>query len=134
MVECNTYKIGVSHLCVVGNDLLIIGWHRILQLSLPFCTTSKNGDFFYYKPIESHLPNPFTSVNQFIPKNRLESLKEFVSYPSYWSTLHHATALMDEQRVLQAFKIMNFFNLANKENAFTLAIKRNDVKIILDVM
>ena len=80
------------------------------------------------------LPNPFTSIDEFIPKSRLEPLREFACYQSYWSSLHHV-AFLDEGRITEAFEAhMEFFNDVNGWNLFTLAIIRNNVNMVLDVM
>ena len=78
---------------VVGDELIIGRGHEnyrqnFFKLDLPFSQKSRKGDFKYYAPKNSVLPNPFTSVNDFIPKSRLEALLEFAFYPSCWSTLH----------------------------------------------
>ena len=57
------------------------------KLNLPYSSNAIDGDFWHYKAIDSDLPNPFTSVNEFIPVSSLVALTEFVSYPSYYSTL-----------------------------------------------
>ena len=105
------------------------------KIALPLSQNSKNGDFLFYSAMDSILPNPFTSINDLLPTNRLESLQEFAIYPSYWSTLHHAAAVMVEGRISKDFKDdMQFFDDANGENMFTLAIKRKNINIILEVL
>ena len=53
----------------------------------------------FYTAIDSVIPNPFTSINDFIPDNDLERLKEFAVYKSCWSNLHHTVAKRDESRI-----------------------------------
>ena len=101
------------------------------RFALPFSEKVRNGDFIYYSSTDSVLPNPFTSVNDLIPKSRLETLTEFAVYPSCWSSLHHAAAFMDEETIAQALeKGMHFFNDEKHDNMFTLACKRDDPEII----
>ena len=102
---------------------------------MPFSAETRQGDFDSYTALDSIFPDPFTSVNEFIPKNRLETLKEFAAYPSRWSHFHHAVAFLDEARITQIFEQnIQFFNDAYHQNLFTLAIQRKNVKIILRVM
>ena len=89
----------------------------------------------FYSVMDSVLPNPFTSINDLLPTNRIESLKEFAVYPWRWSTLHHAAAVMVEGRISRDFQeCMHFFNDSNEENMFTLATKRKNVNIVFEVM
>lgn len=85
-----------------------------MKLDLPFSQKSRKGDFQFYTPKNSVLPNPFTSVNDLIPKSRLEALVEFAFYPSCWSTLHQAAAYMDDGKITKAFEEeFQFFNDVN---------------------
>ena len=51
--------------------------------------------------MDSVIPNPFTSVNDLIPVNKLDTLIEFAAYPSFWSTLHYVAYVKDEARIRQ---------------------------------
>ena len=57
---------------VVGDELVIdtfnAGFKRIY---LPFSQKARNGDFLFYSATsDTVLPNPFTSVDEFIPANK----------------------------------------------------------------
>ena len=68
---------------------------------MPFSQKSREGDFMFYTAIDSLIPNPFNSINDFIPTNDLESLPEFFAYKSFWTNLHHAVAKRDESSIRQ---------------------------------
>jgi hypothetical protein len=72
---------------------------EFLKIDLPFQQKARDGDFLFYTPIDSILPNPFTSVNDLIPKSRLEVLTEFAFYPSCWSSYHQAAAYLDDGKI-----------------------------------
>ena len=87
------------------DDTLFFGKdEKFFGINLPFLPEARNGDFIFYTATDSVLPNPFTSVNDFIPANRLQDLIEFACYPSYWSSLHHAAALLDEGIITKAIE------------------------------
>ena len=49
--------------------------------------------------------------------------------------MHHAAAVMVEGIISRDFqRDMYFFNDSNKENMFTLAIKRRNINIVFEVM
>ena len=120
---------------VAGDYLIIKTSHGWRKLVLPFLPEAMNGDFFLYCAIDSVLPNPFTSIKDFIPSSKLESLTEFAVFPSCWSSLHHAAISREEGRITQGFeKLMKFYNDVNGNNMFNLAIQSQDPKIILEAM
>ena len=96
----------VQSFCISGDELIVgtgQSWFTPKEyklLALPFSPKARDGDFAFYSANDSSaLPNPFTSVNDWLPENRLESLKEFVVYPSAWSSYHHAVGLMEDERI-----------------------------------
>ena len=62
VAECELEVNGTYH--VVGDDLIIEsdGGKTFKKITLPFYSEARNGDFRFYTPIDSILPNPFTSV------------------------------------------------------------------------
>ena len=105
------------------------------MISLPFSPKARDGDFNFYSTIDSVFPNPFTSANDLVPSNRLEELTEFALYPSYWSYSHHVASLLEEGRISKfPVEVLKIFNDTNQHNMFTLAIKRKNAKIILELM
>ena len=105
------------------------------RLALPFSPKAKYGDFLFYSAFDSVFPSPFQSAYDLIPANRLINLIEFTIYPSCWSNLHHAAAFLEEG-IFTQFPIedMRVFNDRYGLNMFALAIMRDNVKIILEVM
>ena len=67
----------VQSYCVVGEELIIgIGeeWTKpkyFKKITLPFSQESRNADFWFYTPIDSIFPEPFTSIDDLIPANSL---------------------------------------------------------------
>ena len=78
MAEC---LFEVQDYRVVGDYLIIRTDYGYKKLVLPFIQESANGDFLFYKAINSVLPNPFYSISDFLPRNKLEPLADFASYP-----------------------------------------------------
>ena len=79
---------------------------------------------FYTALSNSILQNPFTSIDDVIPENRLQAFDEFACYPSCSSSLHQFEVLKDDGRITQAFeKEMPFFNDAFGENMWTMIMK-----------
>ena len=59
------------------------------------------------------MPNPFTSIKDLLPANRLETLTEVAIYPSCWSKFHFAAVKMEGGKITQDFKEeMQFYNNA----------------------
>ena len=71
---------------------------------MPFSPESRNGDFLFYSTFDSVFPNPFTSVNDFIPQSRLDAFPEYTCYPGYWSNSANAVAIKDVDRITEAFE------------------------------
>ena len=67
---------------MVGDYLVFRGNNGYFKIILPFLEESGDGDFFCYMSLDnSVLPNPFVSISDFVPKNKLDALNEFASYP-----------------------------------------------------
>ena len=77
MAEC---LFEVQDYRVTGDDLIIRTDYGYKKLVLPFIEESGNG-FMFYKAINSVLPNTFSSISDFLPRNKLEPLADFASYP-----------------------------------------------------
>ena len=129
MAKCNIEGHGYF---VVGEDLIIESFDQLsnkayYKIALPFSLNAKKGDFLFFQAIDGVLPSPFTSINDFLPKNGLEDFTDFTVYPYFWSALHHAVAFLDEKKITEAFeKEFRFFNDANDYNLFSLAIERGN--------
>ena len=133
IAECNIDHI--YNFSVVGQELIVQSNWSYKKIDLPFSQKARQGDFHFYDAIDSVFPNPFTSINDFLPKKRSDVIAEFAVYPIYWSGSHHTTMILEEGRLQQIFKEnMLFFNDIYNENIFTLAILRNNIKITLGVM
>ena len=78
MAQC-IFKVEEYH--IVGEFLIIRTSNGYKKLYLPFQGKSKDGDFLFYKAINSVIPNPLKSISDILPKNKLETLAEFASYP-----------------------------------------------------
>ena len=78
MAEC---LFEVEDYRVVGDYLIIRTDYGYKKLVLPFKQELANGDFMFYKAINSALPSPFSSISDFLPRNKLEPLADFASYP-----------------------------------------------------
>ena len=100
MAEC---LFEVQDYRVAGDNLIIRTDYGYKKLVLPFIQESENGDFQFYKAIDSALPSPLSSISDFLPKNKLEPLAEFASYPSCQSSLLCAAVLPESGRITQAF-------------------------------
>ena len=103
---------------------------------MPFMPEARNGDFLFYEAIDSVLPNPFSSIKDMIPSNRLEILTDIATYPYCFSSLHYSVESKDVGRITQAFEklMMKIYNDLNGDNMFTLAIKSKDPRIIFEAM
>ena len=85
---------------VVGDHLIMRTDYGYKKLVLPFLKESRDGDFLFYTfKNNSLMPNPFTSINDVLPSNKLEPLVEFAVYKSSWSTLNHSAAFLDAGRI-----------------------------------
>ena len=121
IAECNIGDI--YNFSVAGEELIVQSNWRYKRIDLPFSQNARQGDFHFYEAIDSVLPNPFTSINDLLPKKRSDVITEFAVYPIYWSSSHHTTMILEEGRLQQSFKEnMLFFNSIYNENIFTLAI------------
>ena len=128
VAECTIDK--VTRYSVVGDELVVkIGYgSESKRIYLPFSPKAKDGDFLFYTTTDSVFPNPFTSVNDFIPANNLQTLTEFACYESCWSSLHQTALLKNDGEVSKAFELeMPFFNDAKGYNLFTLLIRSKNV-------
>ena len=122
----------------VAGDFLIIGSRReYKKIALPFSQKLRDGDFLFYTALSnSILPNPLTSINDLIPTNYLEYVTDFTVYPSCLSLSHYAVGSKDYRWIFDGMKYrdFDFFNDANGENMFTLAVKRSNTEVVWEVM
>ena len=81
---------------VVDEELILrIKKENIMQfkkMALPFSHESRNGDYLHYTPIESILPNPFTSIDRMLPDTIQGHLQDLMIYPSGLSQYQYAIA------------------------------------------
>ena len=85
---------------MIGDYLVIRTAFGYKKIILPFLNESGDGDFFFFKPLDnSVLPNPFTSISDFLPKNKQEGLNEFAIYPGFFSSLMVAAVLPEVGRI-----------------------------------
>ena len=97
VVQCEIEN--VKDFSIVGDELILTqcrnhkgkfvpgeSVERIIKLALPFAQKCRDGDFTFYKAFNSVIPDPFTSIDDYKPKNQLERLSEFASYPNFFST------------------------------------------------
>ena len=81
------------------------------------------------------MPNPLVSISDFLPKNKLEPLAEFATYPGCYSSLLFAAILPEAGRITECFqKDMKFYNDINGQNMFTMTIERGETKTTVESM
>ena len=126
----------VGTYAVIGDNLFFsrARGKKHMFMSLPFSPEARKRDYYFYTQMNSILPNPFTSEADLIPRGA-GILSDLTIYPSCKSQLHYAAEHMEEGRISKSMeKGFQFCNDTSNDNIFTLAILRENVKIILEVM